>query len=149
MTLSDRDSFEIDVIEHYEDPYHRGPLEGWTHACEAEIPICGDSIRIELRMTAKGEVEEAGFDGDGCLISQASASMLVEHVEGMSLEDGKAFSATDMLALFGEKCPPSRQKCCLLAWRAFQGALDSPAELDLDSDESGQNFGGPSLREEC
>jgi nitrogen fixation NifU-like protein len=146
MTPSDRDSFDTYVIEHFEDPYHRGPLVGWTHACEAESPICDDVVRMELRITAGGQVEEAWFDGDGCLVSQASASMLAEHVEGMSAEQARSFSALDMLKLFGENCPPSRQKCCLLAWRAFQQALDSPADPEFDN--SDKKFGGPSLREE-
>ena len=147
MTLSDQDSFDTEVIGHYEDPYHRGPLEGWTHACEASSPICADFVRMELRITADEKIEDAWFDGDGCLVSQAAASLLAEHVEGMSVDQARSFSATDMLTLFGTSLPPSRQKCCLLAWRVFQHALDSPA--DLDCDDSGKNFGGPSLREEC
>ncbi len=152
MTPSDRDSFEAHVLDHYEDPYHRGPLGEATHAFEGDIPICGDSIRIELKVSSRGVVDEAWFDGDGCIASQASASMLVERVEGMSTDEIRAFSANEMLALFGPKLTPDRQKCCLLGWRVLQSALQSPLQEDPTEDvgdDEGRSFGGPSLSEEC
>lgn len=140
-------SFDPHVIDHYEDPYQRGPLEGATHAAEAAIPGCEDRVRIELTLSAGGEILQAGFDGQGCLVSQASASMLAEKIEGMSVDQLREFSAAEMLALFGAELPTSRQKCCLLPWRVMQRALDQPLVDELD--EPGASFGGPSLGEEC
>lgn len=141
------DAFEQQIIDHYEDPYHRGPLEDATHAFEADNPICADRIRVELRLDGDGLVEEGWFDGEGCVASQAATSMLMEKIEGMSKKEARAFSATDMLELIGPQLPPSRQKCCLLGWRIMQACLDSPVDDELD--EFGPSFGGPSLREEC
>ncbi|GAA5509331.1 Fe-S cluster assembly sulfur transfer protein SufU [Novipirellula caenicola] len=149
MSPSEHDIYEEHVLDHYEDPYHRGPLEHATHSDEGNNPLCGDVIHIDLKLTDDGKVQEAWFDGDGCVISQASASMLVEQMEGKTLEELKNFSADEMLALFGPKLTPNRQKCCLLSWRVLQSAVHSPINGDADTDDNdGPHFGGPSLGEE-
>lgn len=119
--------YQEHILDHYEDPYHRGPCPHCTHAHEDDNPLCGDVVRVELDVDPQqGKVAAAYFDGDGCCISQASASMLVEHIEGKSLDEVKQFSADDMLKLFGAKLTPNRQKCCLLSWRVLQQALYAP-----------------------
>lgn len=152
MASNEQDIYEEHVLDHYEDPYHRGLLETATHAEDGNNPLCGDVIHIDLRLGGDGRIEEAWFDGEGCVISQASASMLVEQIEGKTLDEIKQFSADDMLALFGPKLTPNRQKCCLLSWRVLQSAMYSPVDGADDvaaSDEGGgANFGGPSLDEE-
>ncbi|EMI22748.1 SUF system FeS assembly protein, NifU family [Rhodopirellula maiorica SM1] len=147
MSPSEHDIYEEHVLDHYEDPYHRGPLDHATHSDEGNNPLCGDVIHIDLKLTDDGKIQEAWFDGDGCVISQASASMLVEQMEGKTLEELKNFSADEMLALFGPKLTPNRQKCCLLSWRVLQSAVHSPVDADTD-DNDGPHFGGPSLGEE-
>ena len=107
---SEEEIYQEHVLDHYEDPYHRGKYEDATHAHEDDNPLCGDVIRIELRIDADGKVEQAWFNGDGCCISQASASMLVEQLEGKSVEQVKNFSAEDMLKLYGPRFAPNRQK---------------------------------------
>ncbi len=125
MTVSQEDIYQEHVLEHYECPYHRGQCPLATHAHEDDNPLCGDSVRIELKID-DGRIEEAFFDGDGCCISQASASMLLEHIDGRSIDDVKGFDADDMLKLFGARLTPNRQKCCLLGWRVLQTAIYSP-----------------------
>ena len=149
MSPSEHDIYEEHVLDHYEDPYHRGLLDHATHSDEGNNPLCGDVIHIDLKLSDDGKVQEAWFDGDGCVISQASASMLVEQMEGKTLEELKSFSADEMLALFGPKLTPNRQKCCLLSWRVLQSAVHSPVDADADTDDNeGPHFGGPSLSEE-
>lgn len=147
MTLNDRECFGERAVDHFEDPYHRGPLERYTHGAELANPICRDRISVELRV-ASGVIEEAAFDGDGCLVSQASASMLIERIEQMTLADVRAFSATQMIELFGDDLPPSRQKCCLLAWRTLQRAISAGDDGDEPGVDENAGFGGPSLSEE-
>lgn len=118
--------YQEHILDHYEDPFHRGACPHCTHAHEDDNPLCGDVVRIELRVDPAGRVAEAWFSGDGCCISQAAASMLTEYVEGKSIQDVIRFSADDMLALFGAKLTPNRQKCCLLSWRVLQQAIFSP-----------------------
>lgn len=149
MSASEQNIYEEHVLDHYEDPYHRGPLSGATHAHQADNPLCGDVIHIDLKLDSAGRIVEAWFDGEGCVISQASASMLIEKIEGKTLEEVKDFSADQMLALFGPKLTPNRQKCCLLSWRVLQTAVHAPVEDESSSDEGdGPSFGGPSLSEE-
>ena len=144
---SEEDIYEEHVLDHYEDPYHCGPLETATHSDEGNNPLCGDVVQIDLRLGDDGTVQEAWFDGKGCVISQASASMLIEKIEGKSVEDIREFSAEDMLKLFGPKLTPNRQKCCLLSWRVLQSAVHSPVASSEDTSDD-KNFGGPSLGEE-
>ncbi|TWU02733.1 Fe-S cluster assembly sulfur transfer protein SufU [Stieleria varia] len=146
---SEQDIYEEHVLDHYEDPYHRGPLESATHADEGKNPLCGDVVQVSLRLSDDGRIEEAWFEGEGCVISQASASMLIEKVEGKTLDEVKAFSADEMLELFGPKLTPNRQKCCLLSWRVLQSAIHAPVDAgDSEDDSDGPHFGGPSLSEE-
>jgi len=150
MSPSEHDIYQEHVLEHYEDPYHRGSLADATHADEGNNPLCGDVIHIDLKLSCDGKIEQAWFDGEGCKISQASASMLTEAIEGKTLEEVKAFSAEEMLKLFGPRLTPNRQKCCLLSWRVLQSAMHSPVG-DFDDDENSNEdpqFGGPSLSEE-
>lgn len=130
MPLDRRDEDELyqeHILDHYEDPFHRGRCPHTTHAHEDDNPLCGDVVRIELEIDdGAGKIQDAYFDGDGCCISQASASMLVEQIAGKPLEEVKQFTADDMLKLFGAKLTPNRQKCCLLSWRVLQQAIYSP-----------------------
>lgn len=122
------DIYQEHVLDHYEDPYHRGPCPAPTHRHEDDNPLCGDVVQVELRVDDLGRIQEAWFQGDGCCISQASASMLVEKIEGMTLDEARKFSAEEMLRLFGPRLTPNRQKCCLLSWRVLQAASAAPLE---------------------
>lgn len=142
---SEEEIYQEHVLDHYEDPYHRGHGEHPTHRHEDDNPLCGDVVEMELRIDRDGKIEEAWFDGDGCCISQASASMLIEQIEGKSVDEIKRFSAEQMLDLFGARLTPNRQKCCLLSWRVLQTAIHSPIDED---DEEPNTFSGPDLGEE-
>lgn len=143
--MQEEDIYQEHILDHYEDPYHRGECEQATHQHEDDNPLCGDVVSVQLRIE-DGKVVEAWFDGDGCCISQASASMLMEALEGKSIDEVKEYSAQKMLELYGPRLTPNRQKCCLLPWRVVQTALFSP--IGGEDTESGPSFSGPSLGEE-
>ncbi len=126
MPSDEEEIYQEHILDHYEDPYHRGHCPRCTHRHEDDNPLCGDTIEMELTIDNEGRLAEIYFDGDGCCISQASASMLVEHFDGHSVDEVKRFTAADMLELFGAKLTPNRQKCCLLPWRVLQSAIFSP-----------------------
>jgi nitrogen fixation NifU-like protein len=126
MPLSEEDLYQEHVLDHFESPYHRGPCPHATHAHADDNPLCGDFVQVELEIDGEGRIRQAWFDGDGCCISQASASMLIEQIDGKSVNEVKSFTAGDMLQLFGAKLTPNRQKCCLLPWRVVQAAIYSP-----------------------
>lgn len=154
MSASEQDIYEEHVLDHYEDPYHRGPFTAATHADEGKNPLCGDVVHIDLKLSHDGKIQEAWFEGDGCVISQASASMLIEKIEGKTVQEVKDFSAEEMLKLFGPRLTPNRQKCCLLSWRILQSAVHSPvgegdeSQSAGDSDGERRKFGGPTLGDE-
>ena len=143
MSLSEEEIYQEHVLDHYEDPYHRGHLEQATHQHKDDNPLCGDVVEIELVIDPDGKIIEAYFDGDGCCISQASASMLIEKMEGQYVEAVKAFSAEDMLELFGPKLTPNRQKCCLLSWRVLQSAIYAPRDGAGESSTDGDSRSNP------
>jgi nitrogen fixation NifU-like protein len=126
MSLDEEELYQDHVLDHYEDPYHRGHCDHCTHCHEDDNPLCGDVVRMELNLDDHGRLREVFFEGDGCCISQASASMLVERFDGKTVEEVRQFSAHDMLDLFGARLTPNRQKCCLLPWRVLQQAVYSP-----------------------
>lgn len=124
MAASEEDElYQEHILEHFESPYHRGQCPRATHAHEDDNPLCGDHVRVELRVAPGNRISEAYFDGEGCCVSQAAASMLIEHLEGKTVAEAKAFSAQNMLDLFRARLTPNRQKCCLLCWRVVQTAL--------------------------
>jgi nitrogen fixation protein NifU and related proteins len=146
MAFNEEEIYQEHVMDHYEDPYHRGHCPHPTHAQEDDNPLCGDVVRIELQVDKDGKIRDIWFDGDGCCISQASASMLVERMDGKTVEEVKNFSADQMLELFGARLTPNRQKCCLLSWRVLQSAIFSPTYEDEADAEA--RFDGPDLGEE-
>lgn len=122
----DEELYQEHILDHYEDPFHRGDLEVPTHAHEEKNPLCGDIIRIKLKLDADSKVADCYFTGEGCVISQASASMLLEELHGKTVAQVEQFTAEDMLKLYGPRLTPNRQKCCLLSWKVIQQAVHSP-----------------------
>jgi nitrogen fixation NifU-like protein len=131
--------YQEHILDHYDDPYHRGGCDAVTHTHEDDNPLCGDVIRVQLQIDGQRRIQSAWFDGDGCCISQASASMLMEKIEGKTVEEVKSFTAPEMLELFGVRLTPNRQKCCLLSWRVVQTAMHSPIEQSADDSQSSES----------
>src|SRR3990170_7428419 len=99
MPIDEEELYQEYILDHYEDPFHRGHLPAATHAHEENNPLCGDVVRIELELGPDGKIADCYFTGQGCVISQASASMLLEAMQGKTVDDVKRFSAADMLNL--------------------------------------------------
>ena len=125
---TEEEIYQEHILDHYEDPFHEGACDDATHAHEDKNPLCGDVVRITLKLDGDGRVADCGFEGEGCVISQASASMLLEELHGKTIDEVRAFTAEDMLKLYGPRLTPNRQKCCLLSWRVIQQAVHSPVE---------------------
>lgn len=112
------------IIEHYKNPGYRGELDPHDITFEDENPLCGDHIRVDLRVDEHGIVKEAAFSGHGCAISQASADLLMESVIGKSLDQIKTLSKTDVLDLLGiEELGPVRLKCALLSLKVLKAGV--------------------------
>jgi nitrogen fixation NifU-like protein len=111
------------IIERYKNPVYRGELEPCDVRFEDENPLCGDHIRIDLRVDAKGNIGEAAFSGHGCAISQASADLLLESVIGKSLDEVKTLAKEDVLDLLGIELGPVRLKCALLSLKVLKAGV--------------------------
>jgi len=111
------------IIERYKDPYYRGELEPHDISFEDENPLCGDHIRIDLRLDENKVVKEAAFDGHGCAISQASADLLVESVIGKTLDEVKALTKQNVLDFIGIELGPVRLKCALLPLKVLKAGV--------------------------
>jgi nitrogen fixation NifU-like protein len=117
------DMYQERIMDHYENPYHRGTLAAPTLDCRDLNPLCGDEVRIQALVDAAGRVAEAYFEGEGCIISLAAASMLMEAVEGKSLAEVKGMSRQDMLDLLGIRLTTMRVKCAMLPLRTLEKAI--------------------------
>ena len=132
------------ILDHYRSPRNKRPVPDATVSLHRNNPLCGDEITIHARIDG-GRVAEIGFEGQGCSISQASASMLTENVAGRSVEDASALASEfrsmmegksepdedefgDLIALKGVVKYPVRIKCAVLGWDVLQDALEQPAE---------------------
>jgi nitrogen fixation NifU-like protein len=111
------------IIERYKSPQYRGELNPHDITFEDENPLCGDHIRIDLRVDAQGKVTEAAFSGHGCAISQASADLLLESVIGKPVEEVKHLTKQDVLDLLGIELGPVRLKCALLSLKVLKGGV--------------------------
>lgn len=111
------------IIERYKNPAYRGELDPHDISFEDENPLCGDHIRIDLRVDEKEIITEAAFSGHGCAISQASADLLLEFVIGKSLEAVKKIRKEDLLDLLGIELGPVRLKCALLPLKIIKAGV--------------------------
>ena len=109
------------LADHLRSPYHRGRIEHPTLEVSRSHSVCGDRVELQLRLEPGTQVIlEAWHQGTGCLISQAGASMLCEHIEGKSLVELTNFSREAMLELMGITLTPMRRECALLGFYALQ-----------------------------
>ena len=111
------------IIEHYKNPSYRGKLDPHDISFADNNPLCGDHIRVELRVDADGKVSDARFDGHGCAISQSSADLLMEFVIGKPLDEVKQLSKQDILDLLGIELGPVRLKCALLSLKVLKAGV--------------------------
>jgi len=111
------------IIERYKNPQFQGELEPCDIRFEDENPLCGDHLRIDLRVDEKGVVSEAAFSGHGCAISQASADLLLESIIGKTLDEVKELRKEDVLDLLGIELGPVRLKCALLSLKVLKGGV--------------------------
>ena len=130
------------ILDHYKNPRNKRDLPQAEISCSKNNPLCGDEITVHAHL-ADGRVAEVTFEGQGCSISQASASMMTEAVTGKSVEEAGSLTADfrgmmegktepgedefgDLIALKGVVKYPVRIKCAVLAWDVLQEALAGP-----------------------
>jgi len=138
------------ILEHGKSPRNLGKCEGYSHDAKGYNPLCGDKVHVYLKLDKGKKVEGLTFEGDGCAISLASASIMTELVKGKSFDEAKeimnAFldmikntskiqsnhldedQKTKLMSLSGVKQFPMRVKCATLSWHTLNSAIEGKKE---------------------
>lgn len=144
-----RELYQEVILDHNKHPRNFHPVEPHSHDADGYNPLCGDRVHVELQVNDQGVIEDIGFQGDGCAISTASASIMTEALKGRSLEEAESVferfrtlvtedNATpdpDMgkvAVLAGVREFPMRVKCATLAWHTFEAAVREQGEFTAE-----------------
>ncbi len=111
------------LLDHFENPRHKGRLDHPTHEHELRNPICGDQVHIALTVDSTNAISSIAFDGKGCVVSQAAASMLCEAVAWRDADELCALPGTFVLEMIGVPLSVARVKCALLCLETLKRAL--------------------------
>ncbi|OAI44214.1 iron-sulfur cluster assembly scaffold protein [Rhizomicrobium sp. SCGC AG-212-E05] len=141
-----RELYQEVILDHSRHPRHYGAMERASHKAEGYNPLCGDRVTVYLQLDAEGRVADIKFEGKGCAISQASASMMVDMLKGRSQaeaeklmegflhlvkgEDASGLSEDDrerLEVMGGISEFPMRVKCATLAWHTYKNAVEEGA----------------------
>jgi nitrogen fixation NifU-like protein len=126
--------YRENILEHYRHPRNRGRLEHPDISYQDANPLCGDQLRIDIQVR-DGRIEKIRHSGHGCSISQASASMLCERLEGQPLEEVKKLTRDEVLELLGIELGPVRLKCALLALKTLKAGVYGMTQWPGEGDE--------------
>ncbi|MDJ0271286.1 MAG: SUF system NifU family Fe-S cluster assembly protein [Aigarchaeota archaeon] len=126
--------FEI-ILDHYRNPRNYGELSDASVKVKDSNPLCGDVVEVFLKINSDGVVEKATFRGHGCAISQASASMLIESIQGKKLDELRNLDKQHIFEMLGIEVGPVRVKCALLPLKALKAAVYSYLGLKLEGEE--------------
>lgn len=108
------------ILDHYRNPRNKELLDPADIEYEEDNPVCGDHIHLTLRLDENDTVTQVGWDGEGCAISQASASMLYETLVGKTLEEIRSIDKDELLDMLGIELGPVRLKCALLSLKVLK-----------------------------
>jgi nitrogen fixation NifU-like protein len=124
--MSDFDDLYREVIlDHYKNPHNYGLLDPHDARAEGQNPLCGDEVTVSIRFAADGEtIDEIGFEGRGCAISQAATSMLTDLVKGKTATAVAALPKEEILDEVGIPLTPVRMKCAILGLGVVKVALN-------------------------
>jgi len=136
------------ILEHYRQPHNHGVLDPHDLHFADSNPTCGDELTMTLRLDPAAEhITDVAFDGRGCAISQASASIMTDELRGMSLDDVRGMDPREVIANLGVPIGPARVKCALLGYKVLLGAVTGaaaewPDEAEVLTD-AGSGGGAP------
>ena len=115
------DLYREQILDHYRNPRNHGTLDPHDASFEDSNPLCGDRVRIDLKLDGD-TIVDIRFSGRGCAISQAATSMLTEMAIGKTIDDVRAITRDDLLDEIGIPISPARLKCALLGLKVLKAS---------------------------
>jgi nitrogen fixation NifU-like protein len=129
------------ILDHYKNPHGHGLLENADAQAEGMNPLCGDEVTVSVKFAGDGEtIEEVGFEGRGCAISQAATSMLTDLVKGKKASEVAALPKEELLEEIGIPLTPVRIKCAILGLGVMKVALHRAKGTPLPDEWQGLDF---------
>ncbi len=130
------------ILDHYKNPRSYGLIEGADASAKGQNPLCGDEVTISVKFAADGEtIEDIGFEGRGCAISQAATSMLTGIVKGRTATQVAQLPKEELLEEIGIPLTPIRLKCAILGLGVLKVALHESRGTPLPDEWQGLDFG--------
>lgn len=118
--MDKNDIYREEILEHYRHPLNFGTLKKPTHSASSANPLCGDRMSLQLRVDSKGVVREVAFEGSGCALSIASASLFTEWMRGKNFQRLKKVGESQIQKLIKAPISPARLYCALLPYTALK-----------------------------
>ena len=116
------DIYVEEIISHYEHPHNKRKMDGSDADFHDTNPLCGDDMTMHIKVSG-GKIADISFEGSGCAISQAAASMLTDFIKGMAIGDAKKVDYDKVKELIGIDPGPARMHCAVLPLKALNGAI--------------------------